>query len=254
MPLLFALGVVALLFALLLWRSFSTDGQQAPPPVDVEAAVAEALNSQPPSPPIAALVYQSILPSLVVVQTEADDDSGLFGIGSGVVINSDGFVLTALHVVEGAEEIQIGFADGTSTTATVASVDPEKDIAVLAPAALPSLVVPATIGNAGAMRVGDEVFAVGHPLGLAGSLSAGVASGFDREFEPSEGGQPILGLIQFDAAVNPGNSGGPLLNRGGQVVGIVIGLSNPTEHDVFIGLGFAVPIDVAADAAGGPGQ
>ncbi len=253
MPVVAALVVVAVLIAILLWRSFSTDSAEAPP-VDVAGTVAEALESLPPSPPIAPLVYQAILPSLVVVQTDRDPESDLVGLGSGVVVNSDALVLTALHVIEGAGEIQLGFVDGTSTTATVVNVDPEKDIAVLAPAALPSLVVPATIGSADAMRVGDEVFAVGHPLGLAGSLTAGVASGFDRQFKPSDGGEPLQGLIQFDAAVNPGNSGGPLLNRGGQVVGIVIGLTNPTDHDVFIGIGFAVPIDVAAQGAGGPGQ
>ena len=247
-----ALAVVAVLLVILLWRSFGPEEQATP--VDVEATVAEALAAITPAPPIAPLVYQAVVPSVVVVQTDRDPESDLVGIGGGVVINSDAFVLTALHVIEGAGEIQLGFADGSSTGATVVNADPQRDIAVLAPTTMPSLVVPATIGNADAMRVGDEVFAVGHPLGLGGSLTTGVVSGFDREFEPSDGGQPIQGLIQFDAAVNPGNSGGPLLNRGGQVVGIVIGLTNPTDQDVFIGIGFAVPIDQAAQAAGGPGQ
>ena len=114
--------------------------------------------------------------------------------------------------------------------------------------------MPATIGNPSALRVGDDVFAVGNPLGLVASLSAGVVSGTGRQSTPHGREEPIQDLIQFDAAVNPGNSGGPLLNRGGQVVGIVTGLMNPTEQDVFIGIGFAVPIDVAASAAGGPGQ
>ncbi len=251
-PLLLVLAAVAVLLALLLWRTFGAEEQT--PAVDVEATVAEALAAITPPPPIAPLVYQAILPSLAVVQTDRDPESDLVGLGSGVVINSDGFVLTALHVIEDANEIQLGFADGTGTNATVVNIDPERDIAVLAPSSLPSLVVPATIGSADAMRVGSEVYAVGHPLGLAGSMSAGVISGFDREFVPSDGGEPVRGLIQFDAAVNPGNSGGPLLNQGGQVVGIVIGLTNPTHQDVFIGIGFAVPIEVAADAAGGPGQ
>ena len=107
-----ALSVVAFLLALVLWRTFSTDSAQLPP-VDVEAAVAEALNSLTPSPPVSVQVYQSILPSLVVVQTDEKAGVNRFGIGSGVVINSDANVLTALHVVEGAREIQLGFADGT---------------------------------------------------------------------------------------------------------------------------------------------
>ena len=248
-----ALGAVALLLALMLWRIFYTDGQQLPF-VDVEAAIAEVLDSQTPSPVTSVQVYQAILPSLVVVQTENAGEGSKFGIGSGVVINSAADVLTALHIIEGSTEVQLGFADGTRTSATVANVDAERDIAVLTPAALPGFIVPATIGSPSAMRVGDEVFAVGNPLGLVGSLSAGVVSGFDRESTPPGRDEPLRGLIQFDAAVNPGNSGGPLLNRRGQVVGIVTGLINPTEQDVFIGIGFAVPIDMAVSGAGGPAQ
>ncbi len=102
------------------------------------------------------------------------------------------------------------------------------------------------------MRVGDEAFVVGNPLGLFGSMSAGVISGFDRSFQSESTDQRLQGLIQIDAAVNPGNSGGPLLNRAGQVIGIVAALANPTEQDVFIGIGFAVPINVAAGAANLP--
>jgi S1-C subfamily serine protease len=112
--------------------------------------------------------------------------------------------------------------------------------------------VPAILGNPNAMRVGDEAFAVGNPFGLYSSMTAGVISGFDRSFRPADSEQRLEGLIQIDAAVNPGNSGGPLLNRRGQVVGIVVGIANPTEQEVFIGIGFAVPISVAASAAGLP--
>jgi S1-C subfamily serine protease len=248
-----AFGVVALLLALLLWTTFRTDDQQLVA-TDVEEAVARALASATPSPVISAQVYQAILPSLVVVQTDNGGEGNGFGIGTGVVVNSDAEVLTALHVIQGATEIQLAFADGTRTSATVTNVDPERDIAVLTPAVLPNFVIPATIGSSSAMRVGDEVFAVGNPLGLVGSLSAGVVSGLDRESTPPGREDPLRGLIQFDAAVNPGNSGGPLLDRRGQVVGIVTGLINPTEQDVFIGIGFAVPIDAAVSAAGGPAQ
>lgn len=248
-----ALAVIAALLALLLWWNFR-GGEQQLSAADVEAAVAEAMASATPVPPVPPLVYQAILPSLAVVQTDRSFSGEGYGVGSGVVVNANAEILTALHVVEGGTEIQVGYADGTTTTAVVAGEDPERDIALLTPAVLPSLVLPATIGSAASLRVGDEVYAVGNPLGLVGSMSAGVVSGLGREFMPPGRDQTLRELIQFDAAVNPGNSGGPLLDRGGRVVGIVIGLANPTEQEVFIGLGFAVPIDQATGAAGGPAK
>ena len=172
--------------------------------MDVEAAVAEALNAGTPAPAVAALVYRSILPSLVVVQTDNPGEENAFGIGSGVVINSDAEVLTALHIVEDSTEILLVFADGTRSSAAVANADPENDIAVLTPTALPGLVLPATIGNSSAMHVGDEVFAVGHPLGLVGSLSAGVVSGLDRESTPPGREQSLRGT---DTVRRRGESG-----------------------------------------------
>lgn len=247
------LAVTAALLALLLWWTFRGDEQQLSA-ADVEEAVVEAMASATPVPPVPPLVYQAILPSLAVVQTDRSFSGEGYGVGSGVVVNANAEILTALHVVEGGTEIQVGYADGTTTNATVVGADPERDIALLTPAVLPSLVLPATIGSAASLRVGDEVYAVGNPLGLVGSMSAGVVSGLGRDFTPPGRGQMLRDLIQFDAAVNPGNSGGPLLDRGGRVVGIVIGLANPTEQEVFIGLGFAVPIEQAAGAAGGPAQ
>ena len=227
---------------------------------DVEGTVADAMASATLPPAVSAEVYQAILPSLVIIRTEGipsdsnsnEEDPGV-GIGSGVIINSDGAIVTALHNVENATEIQAIFADGTRSLATIATVQPENDIAVLMPFTPPEIFVAATVGGTG-MRIGDEVFAIGNPLGLAGSMSAGVISGLDRSFSPAGGGQTLEGLIQFDAAVNPGNSGGPLMNRYGHVIGIVTGLINPTKQEVFIGIGFAVPISVVVSGAGGPAQ
>ena len=253
------LGLLAilLLVTILLWRTYSVHDAQ-PATADVDEAVAEALASaaQTSEPPVSTLVYRAILPSLVVVQTDREDagEDERFGLGTGVVVNADATVLTALHIIEGASEVQVAFADGSESPAIVAGIDPERDIAVLTPTSLPGLIVPATLGSAAGLRVGDEVFAVGNPLGLVGSLSAGVVSGLNRESTPPGREEALEGLIQFDAAVNPGSSGGPLLDRRGQVVGIVTGLINPGEDDVFIGIGFAVPIDAAAEAAGGPSQ
>jgi S1-C subfamily serine protease len=119
-------------------------------------------------------------------------------------------------------------------------------MAVLKADQLPAQLVPATLGNPNAMRVGDEVYAVGNPFGLYSSITGGIISGLNRSFQAPGSSQELTGLIQIDAAVNPGNSGGPLLNRAGQVIGIVEGIANPTGQDVFIGIGFAVPITTAA--------
>ena len=248
-----AIAGMALVLVFVLWDNSRTETQDAAP-VDVQAEVAEALSEQAQVPAVSALVYQAILPSLVVVQSDISGEEAGIGIGAGVVINSDAEVLTAWHVIEQSTEVNVAYSDGTLTRATVANVDVARDIAVLTPIDFPGLVAPATIGNPSSLSVGDEVFAVGNPLGLLASLSAGVVSGLDREYLPSERDVPIGGLIQFDAAVNPGNSGGPLLNSRGQVVGIVTGLANPIDQDFFSGIAFAVPIDEAARPAGGPGQ
>ena len=249
------MGVLATIIALILYDVIRPDREQLSLN-EIEQTVAQGFASATPPPAISAQVYQTILPSLVIVQIEsANTDEGPgFGIGSGVIINSNGAILTALHNVRDATTIQVRFADGTQSRAFIASEQPDKDIAVLVPEVPPSEFLPATLGRPDAMRIGDETFAVGHPFGLAGSMSAGIISGFDRSFSPADSDVKIEGLIQFDAAVNPGNSGGPLLNRDGQVIGIVTGLINPTKQEAFAGIGFAVPIGIAARGAGGPAQ
>ena len=220
---------------------------------DVEASVQRALASATPPPPDSTQVYQTILPSLVFIKTRRADaaDDKRVGVGSGVVVNEGGDILTAYHVVDDATEIEVVFADGSQANAEILAAEPEKDIALLHPRQPPELIVPAVLGNPRAMRVGDPAYAVGNPLGLVASMSAGVISGFDRSVPIRDSDLRLQGLIQFDTAVNPGNSGGPLLNREGQVVGIVTALANPTEQSYFIGIGFAVPIGTALAAGGG---
>jgi S1-C subfamily serine protease len=199
-------------------------------------------------------VYQTILPSLVYVSAKRADTAGrnVTVVGSGVIVNASGQILTANHVVQGASNIQVTFADGTVSSAAISSSQPSNDIATLQPDHGPTVVVPAVLG--GGAKVGDVTYAIGNPLGLAASFSAGVISGLDRAVALGDGVGMLHGLIQFDAAVNPGSSGGPLLNRTGQVIGIVTGLANATGQDLFVGIGFAVPIATAGGAAGAPNQ
>jgi len=249
----FAAGILAAFLALFLYNIF-IPGPQPLTTKDVSDTVAQVLASATPPPAYSTQVYQVVQPSLVLIQAQASDnpEEEEGSLGSGVLISEFGDILTSLHVVSGAEDITVTFFDGTETKAEVIATQPENDIAVLSVGQLPSLVMPASLGNPNAMQVGDEAFAVGNPFGLYSSMSAGVISGFNRSFQPEESEYKLEGLIQIDAAVNPGNSGGPLLNRFGQVVGIVVGIVNPTEEDFFIGIGFAVPIQTAASAAGLP--
>jgi S1-C subfamily serine protease len=257
-----ALAVAVSVAAGLWWVSSTAPAPPTAADVDraVQRGIEQAQEAERNVPPEATTAYRMITPSLVTVTTERPGGGTTegpgggtveTGLGSGVVVNADGSVLTALHVVDGADRIQVEFADGTRAAATVTAARPEHDIAVLAVDGLPEVVVPAVL--AGPPPVGDAVFAVGNPLGLQRSLTAGVVSAVDRTITAPRG--PALGgLIQFDAAVNPGNSGGPLLNRAGQVVGIVTALANPANQDFFVGVGFAVPIATAGGAAGGPQQ
>ncbi len=174
------------------------------------------------------------------------------GVGTGVVIVDKGVILTNLHVVAGAERIKITFYDGLESTATIVSVQPENDLAVLQAQKIPDDLVAATMRSTGDLQSGDQVAVVGFPFGIGPSVSAGVVSGLKRSFRSPEGKQELGNLIQFDAAANPGNSGGPLVNMNGEVLGIVTAILNPTQQRTFIGIGFAVPIENAAAAAGMP--
>jgi S1-C subfamily serine protease len=247
------LGAGLMLVGILAWSSL----QPKTPPLtraDVRDAIGSALASVTPPPARGEAVYAAVRPSLVLIESEGSDPDVRTddGQGTGVVITDAGEILTALHVVEKAETITVRFADGSSSQATIETADEENDVAVLQPRTPPTVIVPAVLGNPGALQIGSDAFVVGNPFGLYGSLSSGVVSGLERSFR--DPGKDIVhtGLIQIDAAVNPGNSGGPLLDRDGRVVGIVTALINPTEEHVFIGIGLAVPIDVAGGAAGLP--
>ena len=209
-------------------------------------ASARAATPSPTPTPTASLtvpgIYQRVAPSVVIVRAGRE-------LGTGVIVADDGTILTADHVIASGGNITVTFADGTTAAATVAAANPKLDIATLTPAKLPQVVVPATLG--GGAGVGAAVVAIGNPLGLTDSVSAGVISGLDRTAETDHG--KFSGLIQFDASINPGSSGGPLLDVHGRVVGIVVSLATPDGQDAFAGIGFAVPIGAALGGGDGNG-
>jgi S1-C subfamily serine protease len=219
-------------------------------PTRLRSSIDEVLASMTPGPARSQLVYDAVAPSLVVIETgPSGGTTELEQLGSGVVVSGRGEILTSYHVIAAADELRVTFSDGTQSVAAVVAQAPEDDVAVLVAATPPAEVFPAVLGNPGAVRIGDETYALGHPLGLTASLTAGVISGLGRSFELQQTRQTLTDLIQFDAAVNPGSSGGPLVNRDGQVIGIVAALLNPTDQRVFVGVGLAVRIDVAGGAA-----
>ena len=218
------------------------------------APVPEPVEARPVPTPIPAIseVYAKVAPSVVQIRsTKADGTAS--ELGSGVVIDDAGDILTALHVVQNARDLTVVFADGTQSRAVIISELAQNDIAAIRALNPSPQLVAATLGDPSRVRVGDDAIVVGNPYALTRSLSTGVISGLNRAVQsPGQAGRSLSGLIQFDAAVNPGSSGGPLLNRDGDVVGIVTGLVNPTGSPAFSGVGFAVTIDTAANALGLP--
>jgi S1-C subfamily serine protease len=174
------------------------------------------------------------------------------GVGTGVVISDEGMILTNLHVVWGAQRLRITFADGTESSAQIIATQPNNDLAVLKPQKIPDDLQPAVLGSSRGVVPGDAVAVVGFPFGMGPSVSSGVVSGLNREFRNEKGDRQMSGLIQFDAAANPGNSGGPLINMNGEVIGIVTAIMNPTSARTFIGIGFAATIEAAGASVGLP--
>ena len=267
-----ALGAVALAVGAG-WPAWTL--RLTPPPTlkQIDAALRESIAKEP-LPSAAAAAYRAVLPSLVRVVGERDEDdepgarkrakvaraapgaSAPAGddedaerrrsVGTGVVIVDRGIILTNLHVVQGASRLKVTFSDGLESDAVVINTQPEHDLAVLQAKTLPDDLQAATMRSTSGLEPGDEVIAVGFPFGIGPSVSQGVVSGLKREFRSPEGQRSLTNLIQFDAAANPGNSGGPLVTMDGHVVGIVTAIMNPNEQRTFIGIGFAVPIENAA--------
>ena len=249
------LGLLALMLALSLFSG--RPGERKITQEVINAAVLKTLETTQ-LPSAAAKAYDTIMPSVVRVvgyskskDGKEDKDEGR-SVGTGVVIVDKGIILTNLHVVQGADVIHVTFADGLTTTASITGVQPENDLAVLQAHKIPDDMIAATMRSTADLRPGDLVMAVGYPFGIGPSASSGIVSGLKRTFRSPEGRQEMRNLIQFDAAANPGNSGGPLVTMDGEVVGIVTAIYNPNQQRTFIGIGFAVPIENAASAAGMP--
>ncbi len=189
-------------------------------------------------------IVDRVRPSVVRIQATIGGNFGGEGVGTGIMIDRDGNILTNYHVIEGAQSVTVDLTDGTQAPATVVGTDPGNDLAVVR-AQLPSnKITPAALGDSDGVRVGEPVFAIGNPFGLAFTVTSGIISGRERERSAVDG-RPIRNVIQTDAAVNPGNSGGPLFNARGEVVGINTSIENPTGQRVFVGIGFAVPSNTA---------
>ncbi len=213
----------------------------------------------------------AVLPSVVSISFESNAGSGS---GSGIVISSDGQILTNNHVVAQAADggsLSVTFSDGSTADAEILGRDPATDLAVIQADGVSDL-TPASLGSSADLHVGDTVLAIGSPLGLDGSVSAGIVSALNRsitlqgettpeEQSPFGGGGPqanpsdtaVISAIQTDAAINPGNSGGALINADGEVVGINTAIASlaqgTTSQGGNIGVGFAIPIDTARDIA-----
>ena len=220
---------------------------------DIDAAVLHALQTRPlPSP--AARAYEIIRPAVVRVRAldaaKPGQEDVERNVGTGVVIVDTGTILTNLHVVSGAPRLRIEFADGHEADASIVGLEPSQDLAVIQAKSIPDDLKAATMRSTRDLAVGERVVAVGFPFGIGPTATAGVVSGLRREFRSPQGERLLTNLIQFDAAANPGNSGGPLVTADGEVIGIVTAIMNPTEQRVFIGIGFAVPIETAASSAG----
>jgi S1-C subfamily serine protease len=232
-------------------------------PTEFVDVVNNIVENRPAQPAPTAVAYANIIPSVVAISgydPEAykklppmppDERPGIkYNVmGTGVVVEEDGTILTNLHVATGTPRIRVTFMDGTIAEARLVGSQPSNDLAVLRPSTLPVDLKPATLSSAATLSPGDQVVSVGFPFGIGPSASAGVVSGLGREFE--DRGRPTLkNLIQFDASTNPGNSGGPLVNARGEVVGITTALMNPSGVRTFAGIGFAITIDAAASAIG----
>lgn len=192
-------------------------------------------------------LYARVNPGIVNIDVAAGmgDEAGIFGSGSGFLIDTEGHIVTNHHVVEGADTIWVTFSDGSLRQARVLGTDPFSDLAVLQVEDLPPGAIPLELGDSDTLQVGQRVIAIGNPFGLQGTMTVGVISALGRVLPTvttaTGGSFSNPEIIQTDAAINPGNSGGPLLDSTGRVVGVNTAIRTTTGGN--IGIGFAVPVN-----------
>ena len=232
---------------------FSSDGGS-----EKQSTPASAIASSPASSGSAALnsaclsaadIYQELRPAVVEITSTQQgrspfEPSGTAA-GSGIVVDDQGTILTNYHVVADATNLEVTFSDNTTASAQVVGTDPGSDLAVIRADVSGQKLTAAPLGDSDAIQVGDPVLAIGDPFELEGTLTQGIVSATGRTFSEGQGTRPIRNMIQTDAAVNPGNSGGPLIDCRGEVIGLNTALDNPTGQDVNVGIAFAVPINTA---------
>jgi S1-C subfamily serine protease len=202
-------------------------------------------------------VYERVSPGVVNINTTSFVEDFFFGAypqqgsGSGSIIDTKGHILTNYHVIEGASRLDVTLADNTSYPATVVGADPDNDLAIIRIQAPPERLRVVPLGSSRNLKVGQKVLAIGNPFGLNQTLTSGIISALGRPLR-SENGRTIENVIQTDASINPGNSGGPLLNSAGEMIGINTAIYSPRGGSV--GIGFAVPVDIARQIIPGPAR
>src|SRR5207302_4966354 len=210
------------------------------------ATVAPGVGAPAASPGSFAAIYQQAKDGVVTINTStssAGPRSFSQAEGSGIVVDTQGDILTNAHVVAGASQIRVTFSDGRATTGTVKGVDQSADLAVVKVSVSTDQLHPLPIGNSDTLQVGETALAIGAPFGLQGSFTAGIISGLNRG-TTAPNGRALTGMIQTDAPINPGNSGGALLDGRGQLIGVNDSIQSPVEGNV--GVGFAIPVNRAA--------
>ena len=207
--------------------------------------VAAGVAAPAPSPGSFAAIYQQTKDSVVTITTSVSGGGARSfsqAEGSGIVVDTQGDILTNAHVVDGASQVQVAFSDGHTATGQVKGVDQSADLAVVQVSGSADQFHPLAAGNSDALKVGDTALAIGSPFGLQGTLTAGIISGLNRS-STAPTGRALTGMIQTDAPINPGNSGGALLDAQGKLIGINDSIQSPVEGNV--GVGFAIPINRA---------
>jgi len=222
----------------------------SPTPADVNLPPASSGNASLETGCLsAAEIYDQVRPTVVEITATASGRTPFGpqaeGTGSGIVIDQDGTILTNHHVIANADSLEVKFADGSVAPASVVGRDPGNDLAVIRADLDGQELTAALLGDSDELRVGDPILAIGNPFNLEGTLTQGIVSALDRAFSPGGNTRPVRNMIQIDAAVNPGNSGGPLINCQGEVIGVNTLLENPTGDNVNVGVAFAVPVSTA---------